>query len=482
MKKRLIAPMAASVATLLPSCLLKAQDAKPNVIFIFADDMTYEGAHGLGNPELKTPNIDRLIAGGTTFVNTFNMGGWGGAISVSSRSMLITGRYLWNSKALADSKYRAPDEARELWPQKMKDAGYQTWMTGKWHIDCVTPQQLFDQTKDVRPGGCPPTTEAQYFRPKSRDDNSWQPWDTSFGGYWSGGRHWTEVQTDDVVNYIESHKDSKTPFFMYCAFNAPHDPRQSPREFVDMYDVDQIALPVNFQPEHPLKELMGCPMSMRDEKMAPFPRTEYAVKKNRQEYYAIISHFDYHLGRILDEIEKSGIAKNTIIILAADNGLSCGQHGLMGKQNMYDHSVRVPLVFCGKGIPKGEKRYCLNYMQDLVPTVYELAGIEKPQDMQFRSLVPVLKNPKAERLPYVYGAFTASDQRMVRNKDYKLFFIPKANTIYLFDMKKDPYETNNLAGDPKYAPVIKALAKEYAVLAREAGDKLDMRKYYPDLF
>lgn len=459
-----------------------APEDRPNILFILADDMTFEAIHALGNDEVITPNLDRLVEGGTAFVNTYIMGGWHGAISVASRSMLLTGRYLWHSRAAQNAGYSELFKAGGCWPQVMKKGGYDTYMTGKWHIDHITPEQVFDVTADVRPGGMPGANKLQYDRPLSENDDRWLPWDRSMGGYWAGGRHWSEVQADDVIGWLEDRKDEEDPFFMYVAFNAPHDPRQSPKEYVDMYDVDNIRVPENFSPEHPLKELMGCPATSRDEKLAPFPRTEYAVRKHRQEYYAIITHLDAQIGRIMDSLEKTGLLENTVVVFAADNGLSCGHHGLFGKQNMYEHSMRVPLVFYGKGIPSGQKVGSLVYMHDLVPTVYEIADISSPSGVEYRSFMKSIKNPGASQRNAVYGAFTETDQRMVCDGRYKLFFIPKARTAYLFDLKNDPEEMTDLFGDRKYSGIVERLAKKYLELSSEAGDPLDITQYYPEIF
>ncbi len=481
--------MSATLVTtgMIVPAAVQAQSAtgaeKPNVLFLFVDDMTFDGVAGLGNPELKTPNLDRLVANGTAFTNTYNMGGWHGAISVASRSMLMTGCYLWRARDCEKERYRSSIENREMWVQVMKDAGYRTYMTGKWHIKHTAPEQFFDETEDVRPGGCPALAEVEYDRPRSPEDDTWIPWDKQWGGYWEGGKHWTEVQADDAVRYLDRHAESDKPFFMYVAFNAPHDPRQAPKEFYDMYPVDKIGVSGNFQPEHPLKEPMGCDGTMRDERLAPFPRTEYAVRKHRQEYYAIISHLDREIGRILDQLKKSGLEGNTLIVFAADNGLSCGQHGLMGKQNVYEASMRVPLVFSGYGIPKNQKRTCLNYMQDLVPTVYEIAGIDRPEHVDFKSLLPVLRDADAEHYPAVYGAYR-NHQRMVRNDRYKLMFVPEARTVCLFDLVADPLERYNLYGNPDYDNVVAELAATYRNLAAEVGDmQLErMAELYPRLF
>lgn len=155
----------------------------------------------------------------------------------------------------------------------------------------------------------------------------------------------------------------------------------------------------------------------------------------------------------------------------------------MGKQNVYEHSMRVPLVFSGYGIPKNEKRDCLNYMQDLVPTVYDIAGIRIPEHVDFRSLVPALEDAHAVHYPAVYGAYR-NHQRMVRNDRYKLVFIPEARTAYLFDLIDDPQEMRNLYGDPAFDEVVAGLVEVYKKLAAEAGDTQlkRMAEFYPELF
>ena len=179
------------------------------------------------------------------------------------------------------------------------------------------------------------------IRDRDGKPDPWKPWDKSFEGFWKGGKHWSEIVADDALDFIADADKRENPFFMYIAFNAPHDPRQSPKEYVDRYPLDKVKVPENFLPEYPHNVGMGCGRGLRDEKLAPFPRTHHAVKVNRQEYYAIITHMDTQIGRILDALDKSGKKDNTYIFYGADHGLGVGQHGLMGKQNMYDHSLRA---------------------------------------------------------------------------------------------------------------------------------------------
>lgn len=158
-------------------------------------------------------------------------------------------------------------------------------------------------------------------------------------------------------------------------------------------------MPKNFFPKHPFD---NGELIIRDENLLPFPRTEEAVKGEIAAYYAMISEVDDNIGKILKALEKSGHADNTIIIFASDNGLAAGQHGLLGKQNLYDHSVRVPLVISGPGIKKGERTESLVYLNDIFPTVADIVGVEKPETIDGLSLLPILKDSKATVRESVY--------------------------------------------------------------------------------
>ncbi len=499
MNKKILLSAAIASSAFAPQLLsAKGVESKerPDVLFIFIDDLTFNGLNALGDKEIISPNMDKLVNSGVKFVNNYNMGGWNGAISQASRTQLITGMTIWNAyKQQEDNKFADIKAKRTLWPQVMSDAGYQTYHTGKWHMSHVSPGQIFDKVEGLSggmmkdyyvfkaPTNGVPNTYLGYERPLSRDDNSWQPWDKSNGGYWKeDGEHWSVKQANFLINYMEANKDSEKPLFMSIAFNAPHDPRQSPKEFVDMYDIDKIKIPKSFQPEHPDMELMGCGKTLRDEELAPWPRTEYAVQKHRQEYYALITHLDVQIGRIMEELQKTGRADNTLIVFSADNGLAIGKHGLWGKQNMYEHSLKVPLVFSGLDLPKGETRKQLTYMQDLVPTVLEIAGIEKPSNMDFVSELNVVKDGKQpSNHEAIYGGYL-DVQRMVRNERYKLFMIPKAKSVMLFDVVKDPDETKNLYGNPKYADEVKKLAAQYLMTSKKAGDIYDIPAIFPEIF
>ena len=467
------------LAFIMVACAGGEPGPKPNILFIFADDQCYQTVHAMGGEEVITPSLDMLAKEGMAFTHAYNMGGWHGAICVASRTMLNTGLTVWHASR---EEQHLDQWGRQgmMWSELMENAGYETFMAGKWHVK-IAPDSIFSHTGQIR-GGMPKQTPEGYDRPRDENDWEWTPWDTSFGGYWEGGKHWSEVLADEAVAYLEETSGSKRPFFMYVAFNAPHDPRQSPKAYVDMYPLENIHLPSNFQPLYPDKELIGCGEDLRDERLAPFPRTEYAVKVHRQEYYAIISHLDSQVKRILDALDKSGKRENTYVVFTADHGLSCGHHGLMGKQNMYDHSMRVPLFVVGPGIPHGKHVDADVYLQDVMPTVLELAGAAKPDHLEFNSLLPFIRGSRRESCyDAIYGCYM-DRQRMVRQTGYKLILYPYASKMLLFDMDNDPEEMVNLASEDAYGGKLSQLFQKFLELQVQMDDTLDMRGFYPEMF
>ena len=460
------------VISMLLSC--NKREEPPNILFIFADDQCYNTIRELGNEEVYTPTLDELARRGTVFTTTYNMGGWHGAVCVASRTMLNTGKFLWRANAL-ETQLDTLSARGQLWSKEMEKLGYDTYMTGKWHVN-IAPPEIFKQVGTVR-AGMPGAVPEMYDRPLDPNDWEWTPWDTAFGGFWKGGTHWSEVVANETMGFLDRASGSEKPFFMYVAFNAPHDPRQSPKEYVDMYPLENVAVPDNFLPEYPHKDEIGCAATLRDEMLAPFPRTEYAVKVHRQEYYAIISHLDAQLARILDHLEETGQAENTYIFFTADHGLSVGHHGLIGKQNMYDHSMRPPLIVVGPGIPEGKRKNMEVYLQDIMPTTIEYAGGTVPEWVEFNSLRPKIEGKQAESsYPEIYGAYMDL-QRMIRVDDYKLIVYPKAGVIKLFDLINDPSEQHNLAGARAQKERVNILFGKLQELQVEMGDTLDLSNY-----
>ena len=445
----------------------------PNILFLFADDLSYQALGAYGNSEAQTPNLDKLAKRGATFTHAYNMGSWSPAVCVASRTMLITGRHVWD----ANRVFNKTDKERQqevLWPQLLAKAGYDTYFTGKWHIQ-TDAEKCFRIAKNVR-AGMPKTTKEAYDRPRDNAPDTWSPFDESLGGYWQGGKHWSEVVADDAVDFLNQAQERPNPFFMYIAFNAPHDPRQSPEEFVKKFPPDKLKVPVSYLPEYPHKEMMGAGKGLRDEQLAPFPRTEHAVQIHRGEYYALLAHLDVQVGRVLDSLEKSGQLANTWVFFTADHGLAVGHHGLMGKQNQYDHSVRVPFLVAGPGVTAGKKIAVPIYLQDVVPTTLELAKAEKPKHVWFQSVLPLVRGER-ETSSYaaIYGSYL-DQQRAITADGFKLIVYPRGNVQKLFDLQRDPEEMHDLAQDKSHQATLEKLNAQLVQLQLELTDPLMIKK------
>lgn len=461
-KTTMIFMLGAAVAT-----LCNAERAKPNILFIFADDMTYETIGAYKMMDIDTPHLDQLAERGATFTHAYNMGAWNGAVCVASRAMLNTGRFVWQAQS-ANLKQLA--EKNLFWSQRMKQAGYETYMTGKWHVNGVNVPSVFDSSKDVR-GGMPNQTPEGYDRPKDEADYlaGWKPWETKYGGFWQGGKHWSEVVADNSIEFLQQAAKSEKPFFMYLAFNASHDPRQSPKEYIDRYPLSRIKLPENYLPEYPYAEQI-CGKGLRDERLMPYPRTEYAVKIHRQEYFALITHMDDQIGRIFQALKATGKADNTYIVFTADHGLAVGHHGLVGKQNMYEHSVRVPFLVVGPDVKPGMTIDAPIYLQDVMPTALQLAGATVA-GVDFQTLLPLLRAETTTHYDEVYGAYMKT-QRMITKQGWKLLWYPTAGVVRLYNLVADPHEMRDLAGNPEYAPKMKELRTALNALNQRMGDPM----------
>jgi arylsulfatase A-like enzyme len=263
------------------------------------------------------------------------------------------------------------------------------------------------------------------------------------------------------------------PFFMYIAFNAPHDPRQSPQSFIDHYPLSKIAVPKNYLPEYPWNDQIGCDPKLRDESLGPFPRTEHAVKVHRQEYYAIITHLDEQIGRILSHLDKTGKTASTYVFFTADHGLACGNHGLLGKQNLFDHSVRVPFLAKGAKFKAGQRISTPIYLQDVMPTSLELAGAEIPRGVEFKSLLPLAEGKGGTHHGSVYGAYMML-QRSVTKDGHKLVVYPEVPKVLLFDLKADPDEMVDLSGESSQRARVAELFRELVTLQKKMGDPLQL--------
>jgi len=443
--------------------VMEEQQSLPNILFLFADDQRGNTINALGNGQVITPNLDRLVKQGTSFSNAYVMGSMVGAVCAPSRAMLMTGRTLFN----IDPTGHSIDSTHVTMPKTLSSVGYNTFHIGKWHNGRPAFNRSFGDGSKIFFGGMHrqyrvPTYEFDHGADYSKEKMNPR-----------SDKHSSELYADAAIEFLDGYI-GQNPFFMYVAFQAPHDPREMPDEYLAMYDIDKIELPPNYMPEHPFD---NGELDIRDEWLAGYPRTEPEVKANIAAYYAMITHLDAQIGRILKKLDDKGLAKNTLIVFAGDNGLAVGQHGLMGKQNLYEHSIGVPLVFMGPGIPKGERREALSYLSDLYPTFCTVAGIDIPETVQGKSLWGVVQGKEAvvrNSSFFVYKNF----QRAARNEQWKIIKYNVGNrvTTQLFDLKNDPFELNNLAEGTQYPDKLKEMEILLQEMMKEENDKADLNE------
>ncbi len=436
---------------------------KPNILFLIADDQRFDTIGALGNPDIRTPNLDRLVMRAASFTHAHIPGGTSGAVCMPSRAMFNTGRTLFH---IENEGQNIPSTHTTL-GEAFRNAGYTAFGTGKWHNGTASYARSFNAGGSIFFGGMWDhwNVPVCHYDPSGRYGNTVDITPDFFYGNRTvkvncdtirPGYHSTELISDTAKNFIENY-GGQDPFLCYVSFMAPHDPRTMPEKFKRMYDPEKIKLPPNYMPEHSFD--FGI-RDIRDEVLAPYPRTETEVKRHTAEYYAMISHLDDAVGGILETLEKKGLTGNTIVVFTGDNGLAVGQHGLMGKQNHYEHSIRVPLIFAGPGIPQGQRIDNYAYLLDILPTLCGLCGIPVPPSVEGNDLTPMMRDPSVKLRETLYFAYT--DQiRSVKDNRYKLIeYSGKYTGTQLFDLRQDPCELNDLASDTEYKDVKNRLRKE----------------------
>lgn len=439
---------------------------KPNVLFIVTDDQRFDTIHALGNKEIITPNLDRLASRGMSFVRAHIAGGTCGAVCMPSRAMILSGRNPFHLEELGGNI----PEAHKTLAETFKNNGYETIGLGKWHNGCPAYARSFTQGAKIFFGGmwdhwnvptCRYDPTGKYdnvinFVVDFYNDNHPQ---SQHCDEFDPGKHSSTLLTDAAIGLLNENANKEKPFFMYLAYLAPHDPRTMPDSFRQMYDPDKIELPPNFQEiidtNYPL-------MVHRDEHLAAYPREEKEIRRHIAEYFAMITHLDYEIGRLLDALHDSGEEENTIIVFTGDNGLAVGQHGWLGKEDIYEHGVRIPLVMAGPGIAENSRNDAYVYLYDIFPTLCEKVGIDVPESVDGKSFVHLLDGEHGEsfrdELYLIFDKFV----RGVKDEKYKLIEYRNGDAqedkwTFLYDIQNDPWETENLANDEKYADKVREM-------------------------
>ncbi|MGG1638936.1 sulfatase-like hydrolase/transferase [Paenibacillus sp. NRS-1760] len=445
---------------------------KPNIVFLFADDQRFDTLRALGNHDIRTPNLDQLIERGTAFRQAHIPGGTVGAVCMPSRAMLHTGRTLFH---IHDDGRSIPEE-HFLLGETFRKAGYATCGIGKWHNGYASFNRSFSDGDDIFFGGMEDhwNVPAYHYHadgnysatlPMIRDRMLSNEVEYRHGDQVQAGIHSTDLFSDAAVNWVNRYKEDR-PFFLYVSYMAPHDPRSMPNKYMKLYDPALLTLPVNVASEHAFDYGVR---DIRDERLAVYPRTEEEIRRHLAEYYAMITHLDDRIGDIMFALKESGRYDNTIIVFAGDNGLAVGQHGLMGKQSCYEHSVRVPLLFSGPGVSKGQQRQEFVHLSDIFPTLCELTDVPIPSTVEGTSLAPLLSGagamPERDKLYFAYADLV----RAVKCREYKL--IVYRHESQLFRLSEDPSERNNLIGQSETSGIEQTLKNELIEHSYDSGDR-----------
>lgn len=419
-----------------------ATPRRPHILHIHADDHRPDGLHALGNSSLRTPNLDSIVESGMAFPRCYTMGSMVGAVCQPSRAMMLTGRSWMRIPGAKDAATNAADPATFL-PRVIAAAGYQTFHMGKSGNGFKTGLREFEISiiDDAR------------GKQNPRNDRA----------------HSCKRLADRTIEFLRDRlaREESRPFYAYLAPPVPHDPRSAEPRFHAYYDAAEMPLSPAFLPVHPFN---NGEMTVRDEKLAPWPRTPMDTKRQNAEYYACVSGLDHHAGRIFAALKEAGEWSQTIVIFSGDNGLSMGDHGLFGKQNLYEFGgMHVPLVIAGPGIPHGESD-ALVYLMDLFPTLASFAGAAIPAGVEGKSLRPLLSRTQTDQREVLYTGYRRC-QRAIRDSRWKLIRYPLVDRTQLFDLSEDPLELRNLVESQEHSSrVTEMMARLELEMARYGDD------------
>lgn len=445
-----------------------AEPRRPNILFILVDDQSPFDLK-IYNPRslLQTPVLDRLAAEGLTFDGAYHMGSFSGAVCSPSRHMIMSGRTLWhlpNAPGAISKGLCPPGLEQNTLPAVFNRAGYATMRTCKMGNSYEAANKLFTVRHDA----------------------------SKRGGTDESGSAWHAEQVLAYLQQRQAEQDTK-PFLIYFGFSHPHDTRDGKPELLAKYGAVNHAdreslppanpaappLPVNYLPAHPFHH--GHP-KLRDEVSVSGVwerRDEITIRNELGREFACCENIDIQIGRVLQKLDAMGELDNTYIFYTADHGIAIGRHGLQGKQNLYEHTWRVPFIAKGPGIRAGARVQGNIYLLDMLSTLCDLAGIQPPDTNEGLSFRPVLEGRQDAVRDVLYGVYcggTKPGMRSVKKGDWKLIQYDvldgQVQETQLFQLVENPHELLlqhraadvarltgnqpethqvNLAADPRYA-------------------------------
>jgi arylsulfatase A-like enzyme len=433
-----------------------------NLICILADDHRASALGHAGAEPVDTPSLDALAAAGCRFPQLRIEGGRCRAVCIPTRASLITGCSVVT--ACADPEGRTLKADAPLLPALLRRRGYHCEHIGKWHQDLAALRRGFDHGRHVFTAGM-----ADHH---ALPVHAWEdlaspeiPPPRILPQYSS------EAFADEAVAFLgERARQGGTPFFLQLALTLPHDPFDPPPGWSEPHEADWPPLPPDFQPRHPFD--IGD-LEVRDEQLLPWPRPEREVRRMAARYHAMIAAIDAVVGRIVQTLQRTGLAGNTLLLYTGDHGLAGGRHGLLGKQNLYDCALRVPGILAGPGIPAGKAVDVLASQLDLAPTLLDLLGLrDLAGGMEGHSLRAWIEGATQGAPRSHHFARYRHFQRAVTDGRHKLIATRAGGQLrlQLFDLADDPDECRDLAGRRTSAPIQRELVAVLNARLREGRD------------
>jgi len=458
----------------------------PNILWITAEGIPLKALSCYGSQLIQTPHIDRLANQGMRFENSFTTN----ALCAPSRATLLTGTYSNLNGMVANPPgttggvtHPSFDVSQEMMPKIMKRHGYQTGMVGKWHLPANPGDCGFDSFIFKRGSGGP------YYDPNGYLRN------TELGSKTIVEKSYPGYITDNVVDFtIQGIQQFTQPFFMMVQFFNDHRPFDPPHKYEHLYDNTRIVEPGTFYDDYSQRAAAAREARMRIADMPDYHPAASLTERQRKQwnYQQFMGRFlgtmraqDDNMGRLLDYLDHSGLADNTIVIYTADHGFFLGDHGWFDKRFMYEQAIRVPWMIRYPGVVKpGSVTSEWGVNIDNAPTVLDLAGLPVPEGMQGKSLRPIVEGhaPPDWRKSMYYHYYEFAPPHWVfphygvRTERYKLICYYTVNEWELFDLEKDPDEMENLFDwsgykvHPDYASVVPGLVDELKALRAEYRD------------
>jgi len=454
-------------------------DRRPNILFVMSDDHCVQAISAYGGMLAEvapTPNIDRLAKGGMVFRNCFVTN----SICTPSRAAIFTGKYAHVNGVY---KFTALDQSQPTLPKLMQKAGYHTALIGKYHLHS-NPVGL--DYWSILPG------QGRYINPQFVEMG-----DQHASGRVARGKrtaykgHSSDVIGDKALEYLKDRRPKDKPFMFFCHFKASHDPFTHAPKYNELFADVAIPEPDNLFDDFAtrsdaLKQQLQY-IGHHDNGMDFKRETGHILDKKERikaqyqiylkKYLRCVRGIDDNMGRILDYLDASGLAENTIVVYTADQGFFLGEHGMYDKRFMYEEALRMPLLVRRPGkIKAGSVSEDMVLNVNFAPTLLEAAGAKPLVDMQGRSFLSILhgKTPADWRTSmyyrYYFSHFRTPAHFGVRTRTHKLIFFQGIDQWELFDLVKDPNEMNNVYGKPQYAAVEKQLKDELARLQKELKD------------